>query len=83
MTYSGQVFFAKNSSDSPLKISMMKEIFSFLADVAANNNREWFAENRHRYADASGRFTAIAEDRQVHPLSFLSRHAFQSRQVAV
>lgn len=41
---------------------MMKEIFSFLADVAANNNREWFAENRHRYADASGRFTAIAED---------------------
>lgn len=62
MTYSGQVFFAKNSSDSPLKISMMKEIFSFLADVAANNNREWFAENRHRYADASGRFTAIAED---------------------
>jgi uncharacterized protein (TIGR02453 family) len=27
------------------------ELFSFLADLRANNNREWFAANRHRYEE--------------------------------
>jgi uncharacterized protein (TIGR02453 family) len=27
------------------------ELFSFLSDLAANNDREWFAANRHRYED--------------------------------
>jgi uncharacterized protein (TIGR02453 family) len=28
-----------------------RELFSFLADLQANNDREWFAANRHRYED--------------------------------
>jgi uncharacterized protein (TIGR02453 family) len=27
------------------------ELFSFLADLRANNNREWFAANKHRYEE--------------------------------
>jgi uncharacterized protein (TIGR02453 family) len=27
------------------------ELFSFLADLRANNDREWFAANKHRYED--------------------------------
>jgi uncharacterized protein (TIGR02453 family) len=27
------------------------ELFSFLTDLRANNNREWFAANKHRYED--------------------------------
>jgi len=26
-----------------------KEMFSFLADLSANNNREWFSNNKRRY----------------------------------
>lgn len=27
------------------------ELFSFLADLRANNNREWFAANKNRYEE--------------------------------
>ena len=27
-------------------------IFSFLKDIAANNNREWFAEHKEEYLQA-------------------------------
>ena len=27
------------------------ELFSFLADLRANNDREWFTANRHRYEE--------------------------------
>ncbi len=27
------------------------QLFSFLADLRANNNREWFAANKHRYEE--------------------------------
>ena len=27
------------------------ELFSFLEDLRANNNREWFAANKHRYEE--------------------------------
>lgn len=40
----------------------MKEIFSFLTDIAANNDRRWFAEHRDRYEAALAAFTAIAAD---------------------
>jgi uncharacterized protein (TIGR02453 family) len=31
--------------------SFSPELFSFLADLRANNTREWFADNKHRYED--------------------------------
>lgn len=30
---------------------MNKEVFHFLKDIEVNNNRIWFAENKHRYED--------------------------------
>jgi uncharacterized protein (TIGR02453 family) len=33
------------------KASFGPEVFSFLVDLRANNNREWFAANKHRYED--------------------------------
>ena len=35
------------------------ELFSFLTDLAADNNREWFNENKDRYED-SVKFPALA-----------------------
>ena len=40
----------------------MEHILSFLSDLAANNNREWFAANRERYLSARERFTAFSAD---------------------
>lgn len=40
----------------------MREIFDFLTDIAANNDREWFAAHRDRYDAAAARFAAIADD---------------------
>jgi uncharacterized protein (TIGR02453 family) len=34
----------------------MKEVLSFLADLKANNDREWFQANKERYLDAKGRY---------------------------
>ena len=33
------------------KTSFSPELFSFLADLRANNDREWFAANKHRYEE--------------------------------
>jgi len=33
------------------KASFDSELFSFLSDLRANNNREWFAANKQRYED--------------------------------
>lgn len=40
----------------------MKRIFHFLTDIAAHNNREWFAENRNRYDEARELFARLTED---------------------
>src|SRR5262249_62306877 len=32
--------------------SLGPELFSFLADLRANNNREWFAANKDRYEES-------------------------------
>ncbi len=40
----------------------MQEIFQFLTDLTANNNREWFRNHRERYDAAAARFNAFAED---------------------
>jgi uncharacterized protein (TIGR02453 family) len=39
----------------------MKRVLSFLADLRANNNREWFNANKGRYREASAVFDAFAE----------------------
>lgn len=38
------------------------EIFSFLRDLAANNNRVWFAENKHRYLLAKENFENVVSE---------------------
>lgn len=40
----------------------MQDIFRFLTDIAANNTRQWFADNRSRYDAAAAKFTALADD---------------------
>lgn len=35
---------------------MISDIYDFLADVAANNNRPWFYANRGRYDDLRARW---------------------------
>ncbi len=37
----------------------MKEIFSFLSDLAAHNNKEWMDENRDRYESCREEFKGI------------------------
>lgn len=39
----------------------MDEIFKFLKDIAAHNDREWFHAHRDRFDAAYARFTAVAE----------------------
>lgn len=38
----------------------MKEILDFIADLQANNNREWFAANKERYLKVKGQVEALA-----------------------
>lgn len=45
-----------------MKRNDAREIFSFLTDITAHNERQWFAEHRDRYEAASAAFTAIATD---------------------
>lgn len=48
--------------------------FKFLRDLAANNNRAWFAENKQRYEDVlRDPFLALITDLQA-PLAKISRH---------
>ena len=37
----------------------MKEILEFLKDLEANNNRDWFEQNRHRYEQTRTQFMAF------------------------
>ena len=46
----------------------MQHILAFLSELAANNNREWFAANRSLYQSARERFTAFSAD-LIHRLS--------------
>ncbi|TXC78625.1 DUF2461 domain-containing protein [Luteibaculum oceani] len=39
-----------------------KETFSFLKDLEANNNREWFAENKPRYESAKEEFEQFIDE---------------------
>ncbi len=36
-------------------------ILNFLSDLKENNNREWFAENKHRYEETKADFEAISQ----------------------
>ena len=38
-------------AEATKQASFGPELFSFLADLRANNDREWFAANRHRYEE--------------------------------
>lgn len=40
----------------------MKEILNFLQALSANNNREWFAENKEWYRECYARFVDFAEE---------------------
>ena len=40
----------------------MQQIFQFLKDIAAHNDREWFAANRNRYNEAQLAFNAHVEN---------------------
>ena len=39
----------------------MQQIFSFLSDIAKNNNREWFVEHRDEYEKAHAEFEQMVE----------------------
>lgn len=39
----------------------MKQTYEFLQNLAENNNREWFAENKHIYKEVQGKFHALAQ----------------------
>jgi uncharacterized protein (TIGR02453 family) len=39
----------------------MKSVLEFLTDLRANNNREWFADNKQRYKDAEAVFNGVGE----------------------
>ncbi|MBR5677541.1 MAG: DUF2461 domain-containing protein [Paludibacteraceae bacterium] len=40
----------------------MKEILQFLTELSANNNREWFAENKARYQECYAQFVAFSAE---------------------
>ena len=39
----------------------MKEVLDFLAELAVNNNREWFAEHKDWYQRAYAKFVDFSE----------------------
>ncbi len=41
--------------------SVSKKTLKFLKDIKANNNRDWFAENKHRYIEAQTELKAFNE----------------------
>ncbi|MEL7220392.1 MAG: DUF2461 domain-containing protein [Bacteroidota bacterium] len=43
-----------------MSISIQPSVFQFLKDVKANNNRDWFAENKSRYTTAHNNFKQFA-----------------------
>lgn len=48
----------------------MKEIFQFLRDLAANNDRAWFHENKERYDSVAAKIKLIAAEMIAHVSSF-------------
>lgn len=48
----------------------MQEIFDFLTDIAAHNDRQWFADNRARYDAAHAAFTVLAAEVKDHVAAF-------------
>ena len=40
----------------------MKEVLQFLTALSANNNREWFAENKAWYQDCYARFVEFSAE---------------------
>lgn len=40
----------------------MQEIYSFLSDLAQNNNREWFNEHKKRYKKANAQFLDVVQE---------------------
>ena len=42
-------------------MTQAKIILDFLKDLAANNNREWFAENKQRYTEAAEALNGIVD----------------------
>lgn len=55
-------------------IYFSKKTFAFLRDLAANNNREWFAANKRRYEeDLRGPYLRLIADLQA-PLAKISTH---------
>lgn len=44
----------------PMNTAIQPSVFQFLKDVKANNNREWFAENKSRYTAAHANFKQFA-----------------------
>lgn len=52
---------------------LKKDTLNFIRDVAENNNREWFAENKHRYEEAKADVlnlvtTLVPEIAKIDPL---------------
>ena len=41
-----------------------KQIFSFLKAIAANNNRQWFAEHKEEYQQTKADFEQVVDDSQ-------------------
>lgn len=48
----------------------MEEILEFLKKLAANNNREWFAEHKEEYLNVKARVEAIATDLMARMVAF-------------
>ena len=46
----------------PKPILNMKEIVTFLRELQANNNREWFMANKARYVELQARFNAFVDE---------------------
>src|SRR5262245_65104780 len=45
------IFYSDTMAEARTTASFGPGLFSFLADLRANNNREWFAANRDRYEE--------------------------------
>jgi uncharacterized protein (TIGR02453 family) len=49
--FAADAFVSRVMPMSTKQPSFTPELFSFLAELRANNNREWFAANKHRYEE--------------------------------
>ncbi len=58
----------------------MKELFSFLAVLEENNNREWFTANKPRYSEVESQFKDLVEEVQ-HGLSSIDNIALNATKI--